>query len=436
MIHLIDNSNKTLRITQECEDIRLIANQTIESIVNNNPGLLIYPQCLKDCDDDLKQQLIFSESEHIGQDQLRYMKISTRNMVGFIGTPSTDISICSRFTGNDGLGQDYFLHYMLQRVLSINLFNLDHSTSSEEQAFDFLILLFPTFLKDAVAQGIYKEYSSVKRNDANVKGVIDINRHINKNIPFNGSVAYNSREISYDNSVTQLVRHTIEFISTSSFGKALLSSDKETIEAISQIKAATPSYSRNDRPAVIRANAKRVNHPFFTKYLDLQKICIRILRHQKIKYGVSDSRINGIMFDASWLWEEYLAKILPAFEHPQNRKGIGRICLAANNSLQRYPDFYKGEINGVVLDAKYKHDISRDDEHQVISYMYRLKSKIGGFLLPKESSAAVVSYALLGYGNNLNLHYLQIPQSAQSFKEFSDLMHTYEESFIAKLPVL
>lgn len=436
MIHLTDNSNETLRITNECEDIRLLANQTIESLVNSYQGLLVYPQCLKDCDDDLKKQYILYESEHIGKNQQRYMCLSTGNLVGFIGTPSTDISICSRFTGNDGLGQDYFLHYMLQRVLSINLFNLNHSISSEEQAFDFLILLFPTFLKDAVAQGIYKEYISVKRNDANVKGAIDISRHINKNIPFNGCIAYNSREICYDNSVTQLIRHTIECIAMYDFGKAVLSSDKETIEAINRIKAATPSYSRNDRSAIIRANAKRVNHPFYTRYQDLQRICIRILRHQKIKYGVADSRINGILFDASWLWEEYLAKLLPSFKHPRNRNGTGMICLAEKNSLQRYPDFYKGDINGIVLDAKYKHAISRDDEHQVISYMYRLQSRLGGFLLPTESCATKVSYSLLGYGNNLNIHYLQIPQTANSFQAFADAMHACEDTFITELSSL
>lgn len=203
---MTDNSNKTIRITQDCEDIRLLANQTIESLVNNNPGLLVYPQCLKNCEDDLNRQYILSEYEHVDQDQQRYMNISTGNIIGFIGTSSTDVSICSRFTGNDGLGQDFFLHYMLQRVLSINLFNLDHSISTEDQAFDFLILLFPTFLKDAVAQGIYKEYVSVQRNNANVRGVIDINRHLKRNVPFNGCIAYRSREISYDNSVTQIIR--------------------------------------------------------------------------------------------------------------------------------------------------------------------------------------------------------------------------------------
>lgn len=433
VIHLKDNSIKTIRITPDCEDIRLLANQTIESLVDRNPGLLVYPQCLKDCDDDLKKQYILSEYETVDQNQQKNMHITTGNIIGFVGTSFSDLSICSRFTGDNGLGQDYFLHYMLQRVLSINLLNLNHSISTEDQAFDFLLLLFPTFLKDALTQGLYKEYVFFRHNDANVRGVIDINRHLNHNIPFNGCVAYNSREISYDNSVTELIRHTIECISSTEFGKAVLSADKDTIDAVSQIKAATASYSRNERQSVIRANAKTVSHPFFTKYQDIQKLCIRILRHQKLKYGDGDSKIKGILFDASWLWEEYLAKLLPSLNHPQNRKGTGAICLAAKHALQRFPDFYKGEKDGLVLDAKYKRSVGRDDEHQVISYMYRLKSKLGGFLLPAETSTPKVSYSLLGYGYNLNIHYLQIPQVATSYKSFSDQMNIYEKAFVAEI---
>lgn len=433
VIHLKDNSIKTIRITPDCEDIRLLANQTIESLVDRNPGLLVYPQCLKDCDDDLKKQLILSEYETVDQNQQRNMHITTGNIIGFIGTSSSDLSICSRFTGDNGLGQDFFLHYMLQRVLSINLFNLNHSTSTEDQAFDFLLLLFPAFLKVALAQGLYKEYVSFRHNDANVRGIIDINRHLNHNIPFNGCVAYNSREISYDNSVTELIRHTIECISSTDFGKAVLAADKDTIDAVSQIKSATPSYSRNERQSVIRSNTKAVSHTFFTKYQDLQKLCIRILRHRKLKYGNGNSKINGILFDASWLWEEYLAKLLPSMNHPRNRKGTGAIYLAEKHSLQRFPDFYKGEKDGIVLDAKYKHSVGRDDEHQVISYMYRLKSKLGGFILPAETNTPKISYSLLGYGYDLNIHYLQIPQVETSYKYFFDKMSVYEKSFVAEI---
>ena len=62
--------------------------------------------------------------------------------MGFVGRRNTMIRIQSRFTSDDG--RDYFLHYMLQKVFAIHLFDLKHLTD-EESIFDFLIYLFPTF---------------------------------------------------------------------------------------------------------------------------------------------------------------------------------------------------------------------------------------------------------------------------------------------------
>lgn len=42
------------------------------------------------------------------------------------------------------------------------------------------------------------------------------------NIPFNGKVACKTREHSYNNFTTELIRHTIEFIKASEFGSAIL----------------------------------------------------------------------------------------------------------------------------------------------------------------------------------------------------------------------
>ena len=97
------------------EDIRLFANQTIETLIRDNPRLLIYPQCLSNCNDDLKKQYILSEYESVDSTQHRIMHISTGNIIGFIGSANTNISICSRFTGNSELREDFFLHYMLSK---------------------------------------------------------------------------------------------------------------------------------------------------------------------------------------------------------------------------------------------------------------------------------------------------------------------------------
>lgn len=66
------------------------------------------------------------------------------------------------------------------------------------------------------------------------------------------------------------------------------------------------------------------------------------------------------------------------FTHPENKLGIGAIYLFEHGG-QRFPDFWKDDI---VLDAKYKRlaingdhlDIDREDVHQIMAYMYRLKA--------------------------------------------------------------
>lgn len=429
MITLVDNTPTVVPSSSENEGLRLVANQSIGSLISHHPELLVFPQCLDDCEDDLKKQTICTMYENIDANGDRQMNITPTNVVGYIGVQDTKISICSRFSPKKGLGADYFLHYLLQKALSVNLFNLEHNYTEDDQVFDFLLLLFPGMLKQAIAQGLYKEYKTYSRNDANVKGGIEVVRHLRLNVPFNGNVAYRSREISYDNSVTELIRHTIEYIRSNQFGRTLLSSEMEIVECVSQIVTATPTYTKGDRNRIVRANQKPVAHPFYTKYKPLQNLCIRILRHQKIRYGDTSKRIYGILFDMSWLWEEYMAKILSDYTHPQNRKGTNPVYLGDNGAMIRFPDLYKGESDGVVLDAKYKNDIDRNDQHQVISYMYRLKSRYGGLLMPSKGKVNTHATDLLGYGKKLALHYLMIPQEAETYQDFVREINTSEEAF-------
>lgn len=436
MIHLVDNTPRDLPFSHEREGIRLIANQTIESLVGKHPELLVFPQCLNDCKDNLKKQYILSLSEDVDNAGARTMHLLPTNLVGYIGVSGTDISITSRFSPRMGLEKDFFLHYLLHKVLSINLLSLEHGYSQDDQVFDFLVLLFPGILRQALAQGLYKEYQTHDRNDANVKGVIDVSRHLQRNIPFNGQIAYRSREISYDNSVTELIRHTIEHIRLSSFGKALLSSDQEVSECVSRIIAATPSYSKGERCRVIRSNHKAVSHPYFTKYKPLQDLCLRILRHERIRYGDAPNKVYGVLFDVSWLWEEYVAQLLPDYIHPRNRDGIGAIHLGRYGAMERYPDYYKGEDGGIVLDAKYKKGAGRDDQHQVISYMYRLKSHHGGFLMPSLEGNTSHLTELLGYGRYLGYHYLTIPKDTASFSDFCHKIASCETEFVSEIASL
>ena len=85
-------------------------------------------------------------------------------------------------------------------------------------------------------------------------------------MPFNGKVAYSNREYSYDNDVTQLIRHIIEFISACDGGNNILSMDNVTQEAVSQIVSATTTYAYNERENIINKNLRPKVHPYYSEY--------------------------------------------------------------------------------------------------------------------------------------------------------------------------
>ena len=375
IIQIADNNYKGVSIDKsDIENIKQFANKKIKYLKENNLFIL----SKNSFKDDIEN------SDIIELDEVNN-KIYSNNIMGFIGYNDTQIKITSRFASNEN---DYFLHYMLQKVLCLNIFDLQHSTDKDD-SFDFLIYMFLDLFQKAIRQGIFKSYQKRKYNDANVRGVIDINRHIKNNIPFNGKIAYNTREYSYDNNITQLIRHTIEYINTKS--KGILNINEDIKSGVFQIIEATKRYDKNKRQSIINKNLKKLNHPYFYEYEPLRKICIQILRHEELKYGREENKIYGILFDGAYLWEEYIYTILKDldFLHPRNKEKTDGINLL-NKKWTVYPDFYNYNKQ-IVLDTKYKmlnkdnDKIDGSDKHQIISYVYTLGAKIGGFVYPSEN---------------------------------------------------
>ena len=376
IIQIADNNYKGVSIDKtDIENIKQFANKKIKYLKENNLFIL----SKNSFKDDIEN------SDIIELDEVSN-KIYSNNIMGFIGYNDTQIKITSRFTPNSD--KDYFLHYMLQKVFYSNIFNWEYTTE-RDYSFDFLIYMFTHLFQKAIRQGIFKSYQKREYNDANVRGVIDINRHIKNNIPFNGKIAYNTREYSYDNNITQLIRHTIEYINTKS--KGILNINEDIKSGVFQIIEATKRYDKNKRQSIINKNLKKLNHPYFYEYEPLRKICIQILRHEELKYGREENKIYGILFDGAYLWEEYIWTILKDlnFKHPENKTGKGGINLLEKD-WEVFPDFYKiNNEKNIVLDTKYKRlenkDIDRNDKHQIISYVYTLGAKIGGFIYPSEN---------------------------------------------------
>ena len=435
MIAIQDNDNigKVCHLLK-VSDLLSVANKPIRQLCEEDNDILVFPLSIDDSDDRIGDSHIVD----IYTEDCNSVRIKSGNIMGFVGRKSQQLKIYSRFDSNNN---DYFLHYMLQKVLSFNVFNMEF-TSSEENVFDFLLYLFPTLLKHALRQGLYKEYRRKYYNDTEVRGTIDISRHIKENIPFSGTVAYNTREYSYDNSVTELIRHTIEFIRTFPIGNTILSSDRIVEEYIRDIVLYTPSYNRAERMRIINENLRPRCHPYYKEYMILQKLCVQILRQKEINYAMDDDKVYGILFDGAWLWEEYLNTLLRdiEFKHPENKIGTGAIYLFEHGG-QRFPDFWKKDI---VLDAKYKRlavngnslDISRDDVHQIMAYMYRLKANKGGIICPyKGEKNKIISQNMHkdSYLGSLSLYALAIPENCSSYEDFTKLIVENERTLLEEL---
>ena len=429
-----------------------LGNLTLAEL-SQSENLLTFPLNLGDSKDlkDKQSEPIFRfESIKCDNDgDIIDATIRTSNIMGFFGYKGTQVAILSRFASNstqrDSTADsapkpDFFLHYMLGKIAHLNFFkNFPHS-ASDNAAFDLLPYLLPNALREALRQGLFRAYVRRRYDDANVRGTIDIARHISRHIPFDGAVSYATREHSHDNALTQLIRHTIEYVSTKPLGRVILQS---MLDEVAQIRLATPLYDKASCRAILSQNLHLLRHPYYDKYEPLRRLCVQILRHERLGYGRDDERVSGVLFDGAYLWEEYLWSVLESaklgFKHPRNKSSKGAIDLLDSmldsNKWAVYPDFYIE--NKAVLDAKYKRleggdSIDSGDKHQIISYIYTLGAKMGGFVYPLSAdsseceseigsvkNAAILKSAVYKFA-------LKIPQNAESLKDFADKIQKSE----------
>lgn len=407
-----------------------IADKTFEQL--EREGVLIFPPIVSDYEDITKDQMILQSINDCYR---------SGNVMGFIGCGNERLVIESRFCGG---GNDYFLQYLLGKVLNFpNLVDLQTDASQENRLFKLLVFLFPYYLKNAARKGLFKTYIRYQYNDGNLRGPIDVARHVKQNTPFVGNIAYGRREYSYDNDLVELVRHTIEFIKKKSYGNNLLAKVKEEVKLVVN---ATPRYELYDRRKIVSKNKQNpLRHAYYREYRLLQQLCLLILQHEKHQIGSGMRQIYGILFDGSWLWEEYINTLIKDyFYHPMNRSGKGaqRLFSSGNNKLI-YPDFIgRKQSPRIIADAKYKpiENIGNSDYLQVLAYMFRFDAKTGYYLYPEASNVDDAPLWLnkgTTYDNNVVArddicvikHGLKIPTNADSYEVFVAKMKEYEKKF-------
>ena len=433
-IKIKDNSQQKKETFSQVKNLTgKIADKTLEQL--EREGVFVFPDTVKDAGDITQDQMILQSVN----DTYR-----SGNVMGFLGCGDERLIIESRFCGGS---EDYFFQYLLDKVLDFpNIVNLESDANQDDRMFNFFLFLFPRYLQAAMRKGLFKKYIRHSYNDGNVKGTIDIARHIEANTPFVGKIAYSQREFSYDNSLMELVRHTIEFIKRKPYGNKLLVKAKDEVKLVIN---ATPGYEPYDRQKIIEQNKKNtVRHAYFREYLALQRLCLLILQHQRHQIGLGVKRIYGILFDGAWLWEEYINSLIgDAFYHPMNKEGKGAQRLFNGNVGLIYPDFIsRNSEKRMIADAKYKpiNNIGNRDYLQVLAYMFRFDAKIGYYLYPEAENADDLLLRMnrgSTYEKNVMprddisvlKHGLKIPMDAQNYADFIMRIKLSEREFAGEL---
>lgn len=429
-IKIKDNSQQKKETFSQVKNLTgKIADKTLEQL--EREGVFVFPDTVKDAEDITQDQMILQSVN----DTYR-----SGNVMGFLGCGDERLIIESRFCGGS---EDYFFQYLLDKVLDFpNIVNLESDANQDDRMFNFFLFLFPRYLQAAMRKGLFKKYIRHSYNDGNVKGTIDIARHIEANTPFVGKIAYSQREFSYDSSLMELVRHTIEFIKRKPYGNKLLVKAKDEVKLVIN---ATPGYEPYDRQKIIEQNKKNtVRHAYFREYLALQRLCLLILQHQRHQIGLGVKRIYGILFDGAWLWEEYINSLIgDAFYHPMNKEGKGAQRLFNGNVGLIYPDFIsRNSEKRMIADAKYKpiNNIGNRDYLQVLAYMFRFDAKIGYYLYPEAENADDLLLRMnrgSTYEKNVMprddisvlKHGLKIPMDAQNYADFIMRIKLSEREF-------
>lgn len=342
-------------------------------------------------DEEGRRKLHFFEYIGKGEDGFR---LDTDNLMGVLrfrdrerGT-SIQVEILSRFDKGEN---NFFLNYLLARAFDFAQ-GVEAISAQRSSILEILLdAIFVRRLGEAARAGLLRHYREFRNNDWAFKGSLDLPRHILENMPLPHGIAYVKREIDLDVPVNRMILMTA--LRVKRRNPNLFKGNADASDALRQLRMGVTE--ERDIPAVLshRDCREPVAHPFFREVWEpLRRIARMILEGERwtlFSEGGEEEEVSGIVFDGSWLWEEYLAAVLePAgFRHFVRGEGNG-LPVFKDERARFYPDFCRESADPsgrVVLDAKYKRfnpNGERNDVHQVLCYLLLTGAKYGGLVFP------------------------------------------------------
>ena len=336
-----------------------------------------------------RKSLRFLENHPIGDDGFR---LDTGNLMGVLrfrdpdGGASVQVEVLSRF---DKGTNNFFLNYLLLKAFNC-AFGAEEVAAEHSSLLDLLLdILFVRKLGEAAKNGLLRQYRTFRNNDWDFKGRLDLPRHLRENVPLPQGIAYVKREIDFDVPVNRMI--LLAALAVRRRHPSLFENNESARDALRELRINVPEPGDVRAVLAHRDCREPIRHPFYRDIWEpLRGIARMILEDERwTLFGEApEEEVSGVVFDGSWLWEEYVATVL---EKAGLRHGTEPVLRVFKYKDKRFvPDFYRPNGSGeqecdIVLDAKYKRSNpagQREDVHQVLCYLLLTGAKLGGLVFP------------------------------------------------------
>lgn len=312
---------------------------------------------------------------------------------------------------------DTFLKRMLNFVNDIYVDNEQIQAKKDETENQFLFIiahLFIQSLEKAVVLGLPQQYQKQQERSQKVRGSINFNDYLKRDIPFQGKLTTTFRERIYVQEIVDVLYLALRKLE-SFFGKEIHS----RLLGLSQFLKQHYSGRFASYETIQKARTHQtINNPMYRSFKKVLEYAEIILLNKDLipDYEKQNLTTSGYLFDIAELYEIYLEKLLSRNFPEWFVSGQVELPVYQKQFYRRsfFPDLImKHKTSGkiIALDAKFKRiemqnrDVDRADLHQIHSYSGYYKNELiaSGLIYPLSRKLNLdKSHSNSLYGNDNN----------------------------------
>ncbi|KYH05894.1 hypothetical protein A1704_12435 [Chryseobacterium cucumeris] len=343
------------------------------------------------------------------------------------------------FVINISLSERYNVSVLNHLLTYANNISLDseailtsYKTRTNELEY-LLCFMFLQKLEKASILGLPKRFQNVNERLNTVRGKVEFNSFIKRDIPFQGKVSVHYRDRSDIQEIIDVLFYTLYIIKNKYSSNSLFKVRNVYNELLSKYSKIKPKsdtiFKAKSHP--ILANPLFVQ---FKKVLELAEVIIKSFSPDFNQE--SKKQISGNLYNTSELFELYIEKILKSSLKGWSLDAQKEISIYKNHFFSRkmIPDFILHNVNQdkyAILDAKFKTmnynylDVDREDIFQLhtYSYYYHDKNVLSGLVYPLQKEVDVsgkhISNTLDQYSNRFGIFGVELNKNSnvKSIKE-------------------